>query len=178
MCEKTFLYWVKTCQLLWHWSKPTIISFNNVIWYLHGNSAVIKPLTGSWLWSAKGFPFFLFDRFKGINQPQSTPFDFSFFVSTKAGRTQKSWGSGNALVSLLLTVQEEKVCKKSQDVLEAWSDGTVALCGTRTELFVQTIQSLFGFFFSSSLSLSPREERINILQLQILAAFVYARKHI
>lgn len=92
-----------------------------ITWYLHGNSAVIKSLTDSWLWSAKGFPFFLFKMFKGINQPQST-LNFSFFVSIHGGHaTEELRANKNSRFPLALMCRRRK---SLQDVLEAmdWRD--------------------------------------------------------
>ncbi len=131
-----------------------------------------------WQLIIKCFPFFLFKRFKGINQPQSTPLTSRFLFPFREDALKRAEDYVNALVSLLLSVKEENVSKNAQDVLEAtdwWDMCYWAPCWTRTELFVQTIQPLFGSF---SLSLWAREEHINIFKMQFLAAFVSVRKHI
>lgn len=118
----------------------------------------IKSLTDSWLWSAKGFPFFLFKRFKGnkinLNERAWLPFfEFPFMADMLGG------AEGSKLSRFPPAHEKKKNLWKSLRMFwRPWANrtcATVAPCETKKELLVQTIQPLFGF---CSLFLSAREE--------------------
>lgn len=134
----------------------------------------IKSLTDSWLWSAKGFPFFLFKRFKGnkidLNQRAWLPlFNFPFMADMLAVLR-----AVNALASLLLTrrksLRKVSGCSGGRELT-----GRALLlhhAGLRRNcLFRQS-----SLYLTFALCLSQQE--INTNMLHFCNNFVYVREHI